>query len=225
MLRTAIGLVAVLSPVMLAQRPVPRFIYVYRDSLRSGVDSAYRSIEDDGAQICADLRCPNPYIGLESLSGTHEAWWINMFASEADTARVARVYATDSTLSRALGGVARRKAGLIGTPVQGFAVYRRDLSGGPAWSIAGARFMVVTVTRGPRRAAGSVWVSPDSTCYILRTFRTRRDADAAAHADGGRVFAVRPNWSMPAAEWVRADRDFWRTAPVRKARSIAPRRP
>jgi hypothetical protein len=213
------GLVTVLSPVLLAQRPVPRFMYVYRDSLRSGVDSAYRSIEDDGAQICADLRCPNPYIGLESMSGIHEAWWINMFASEADTARIAKIYATNHTLSRALGGVAERKAGLIGTPVQGFAEYRRELSDGPAWSIAGARFIVATVTRARRRATGSVWVTSDSTYYVLRTFRTRRDAEAAAHADGGRVFAVRPNWSMPAAEWVQADREFWQTAPVRKPRS------
>ena len=219
MVRIAIGLVAILSTTSAAQRSVPRFMYVYRDSLRSGVDSAYRSIEDDGAQVCADLRCPNPYIALESLSGTHEAWWINMFASESDTARVAKVYATNAALSRALGGVAERKAALIGTPVQGFAVYRRDLSVGPRWSIVGARFVVANVTRAGRRAAGSVWVTSDSTYYILRTFRTRRDAEAVAYANGGRVFAVRPNWSMPAPEWVQADREFWRTAPVRKPRS------
>jgi hypothetical protein len=219
MLRTVIGLVAILSPVLPAQRSVPRFIYIYRDSLRSGVDSAYRSIEDDGARICADLRCPNPYIALESLSGMHEAWWINMFASEADTARVARVYATDAALSRALGGVAQRKAALIGTPVQSFAVYRRDLSVGPGWSITGARFVVASVTRTRRRAVGSVWVTPDSIYYVLRTFRTRPDAEAVAQVDGGRVFAVRPNWSMPAPEWVEADREFWQTAPVRTPRS------
>jgi len=218
MIRTAITLVAALPLIVLGQQPVPRFIYVYRDSLRSGVDSAYRSIENDGAQICADLQCPNPYIGLESLEGSHEAWWINTFASEADTARVAKVYGTDSALSRALGSVAQRKAALIGTPVQGFAVYRADLSRGQAWSLAGARFLVATVTRANRPATGSVWAMSDSTRYILRTFRTRREADAAARVDGGRVFAVRPNWSMPAAEWVQADREFWKTAPVRKPR-------
>ena len=218
MIRTAIGLLAMLSPVLLAQRPAPRFIYVYRDSLRSGVDSAYRSIEDEGAQICADLRCPNPYIGLESLGGIHEAWWINMFVSEADTARVAKVYATDSALARALGGIALRKATLIGTPVQSFAVYRPDLSRGPAWSIAGTRFVVAVVTRARRPIPGSVWVTPDSMRYILRTLRTRRDAEAAARANDGRVLAVRPNWSMPAAEWVQADRAFWQSAPVRRRR-------
>ena len=30
--------------------------------------------------------------------------------------------------------------------------------------------------------------------------------EAGAYA---RVFAVRPNWSMPAAEWILADPQFW----------------
>ena len=161
---------------------------------------------------------PIHYIGLESLSGIHEAWWINVFASEADTARVAKAYALDRALSGALAEVAQRKAALIGTPVQGFAIYRPDLSHGPAWSITRARFLVVAVTRARRPADGSVWETPDSTRYILRTFRTRRAADLAARAAGGRVFALRPNWSMPAAEWVQADPAFWQAAPVPRAR-------
>jgi len=60
MLRSALAVIMALSPVLLAQRPAPRFIYIYRDSIRSGVDSTYGSIENDGAQICADYRRPNP---------------------------------------------------------------------------------------------------------------------------------------------------------------------
>jgi hypothetical protein len=218
MTRTIVGLLTLLSPALLAQTPAPCYAYIYRDSLKRGVDSTYRIIENDGAQICAELRCPNPYIGIESLSGVHEAWWINMFASEADTARVANVYATNRTLSEALDVIARRKATLIGTPVQGFGVYRRDLSRGPAWSIAGARFIVVTITRDHRPADGSVWVMSDSMLYVLRAVRTLREADALAQRNHARVFAVRPNWSMPAAEWVAADPDFWRAAPAAKGR-------
>lgn len=213
-MRTIILLLALLSAPVPAQVPAPRFMYIYRDSLKRGVDSAYRVIEDDGAQICADLQCPNPYIGIESLSGPHEAWWINVFATEADTARVANVYATNRALSTALGVVAQRKAGLIGTPIQGFAIYRRDLSRGPAWSVAGARFIVVTVTRDHRPVNGSVWAMADSTLYVLRPVPTRRAADALARQANARVFSVRPQWSMPAPEWVAADAAFWRSAPA-----------
>ena len=211
-------LLALLSSPPLPRQAAPAFMYIYRDSLKRGVDSAYRAIENDAAQICADLRCPNPYLALESVSGPREAWWLNTFASAADTARVTNAYATNRALSDALGVIAKRKAPLIGTPVQGFAVYRRDLSRGEAWSVAGARFMVVTVTRDHRPASGSVWAMADSTLYVMRPARTRSEADALARQGGARVFAVRPNWSMPAPEWVVADPEFWRGAPGPKVR-------
>jgi hypothetical protein len=217
-MRAMIVLLALLSPPLFSQQAVPRFMYIYRDSLKRGVDSAYRAIENDAARICADLRCPNPYLALETVSGPHEAWWLNAFASEADTARVANAYATDRALSDALGVIAKRKAPLIGTPVQGFAVYRPDLSRDAAWSVAGARFMVVSITRDHRPTDGSAWAMADSTLYVLQPARTRREAEALARRSDARVFAVRPNWSMPAPEWVVADPDFWRDAPAPKAR-------
>ena len=208
----------VLAAPLLAQQPAPRFMYIYRDSLKRGVDSAYRAIENEGAQICADLRCPNPYLAIESLSGPHEAWWLNAFANETDTAKVAHVYATNRPLADALAAVARRKAALIGTPVQGFAAYRPELSRGPAWSVAGARFVVVTVTRRHRKLDGSVWETADSTLYALTPVHTLAEAEAVARSAGARVFAVRPNWSMPAPDWVAADPGFWSRAPAPRAR-------
>ena len=217
-MRTLLLLLVLLPASLFAQGAAPHFLYVYRDSLKRGVDSAYRAIENDGAQICADQHCPNPYIGLESVTGPHEAWWLNTFATAADTARVAKAYSTDRALASALSGIAQRKAALIGTPVQGFAVYRPDLSRGPAWSVAGARFVVVTVTRDRRAADGSVWMTADSTMYVLRPVHTKREADALARGPGARVLAVRPNWSMPAASWITADPEFWRAAPAPKPR-------
>ena len=213
-MRVVLALLLLLPPAALAQEPPHRFMYIYRDSLKGGVDSAYRVIEDEAARICADLVCPNPYLALESLSGPHEAWWLNTFATEADTTRVVNAYAANRPLMEALGAVAKRKAPLIGTPIQGYVTYRADLSRGPAWSIAGARFVVVGITRTRRLAAGSVWETADSTLYRLRAVRTRQQAAALARESGARIFAVRPNWSMPAPEWVAADPDFWRLAPA-----------
>jgi hypothetical protein len=218
-IRATLALLLLLPPPPLpAQQAPPRFLYIYRDSLKRGVDSAYRAIEDDAARSCAKFKCPNPYLGLESLSGPHEAWWVNAFASVADTTRVVRAYAANRPLMQALDSVAKRKASLIGTPIQGFGVFRPELSRGPAWSVAGARFAVVTVTRSRLPAEGSVWEVADSTRYILRPARTRRQAEALARKHGARVFAIRPYWSMPAPEWVAADPDFWRLAPAPRPR-------
>lgn len=203
-----------LPSAVLGQPPAPQFLYFYRDSLKLGVDSAYRVIENEGAQICADRRCPNPYIAIESLSGPHEVWWLNTFATSADTARVAKVYATDHELATALAGITQRKAALIGTPVQGFAMYRRDFSRDRTWSLNGARFIAVTVTREHRRAKGTVWMTVDSTLYVLRPVHTLREAEALVHGTDARIFAVRPSWSMPAPSWAAADPTFWRAAPA-----------
>jgi hypothetical protein len=217
-MRATVALLLLLPPPLLAQQAPPRIMYIYRDSLERGVDSTYRAIADEGAQICADLKCPNPYLALESLSEPHEAWWLNAFASEADTTRVVNAYAANRPLMEALGAVTKRNDTLIGTPISAFGVHRPDLSRGPAWSVAGARFMLVTVTRSRRLAGGSVWEVADSTLYILRPVRTRQQAEALAGEQGARIFAVRPNWSMPAPEWVAADPDFWRLAPAPRPR-------
>lgn len=217
-MRVTVALLLLLTPALRAQQAPPRFLYIYRDSLKSGVDSAYGAIEEGAAQICADLECPNPYLGLESLSGTHEAWWINAFAGEADTTRVVRAYAANRPLMEALGAVTKRKETLVGTPIAGYAVYRPEFSRGASWSVAGARFMVIHITRRRRPVAGSVWEAADSTLYVLRPVRTRQQAEALAGEPGARIFSIRPNWSMPAPEWVAADPDFWRRAPVPRRR-------
>lgn len=217
-MRAIVALLLLLPLPLLAQQASPRFMYIYRDSLKRGVDSTYGAIEDEGAQICADFKCPNPYLGVESLNGPHEAWWLNAFASEADTTRVVNAYAGNHQLMEALGAVAQRKETLIGTPFKGFGIYRPDLSRGPAWSVAGARFIVITVTRSRQPFDGSVWEMADSTLYIFRPVMTRQQAEVLAREQGGRIFAIRPNWSMPAPEWVAADPAFWRLAPAPKSR-------
>ena len=212
------GLMMFTKSVVLAQQTAPRFMYIYRDSLKGGVDSAYRTIEEDAAQICADLGCPNPYLAIESLTGPHEVWWINTFASEADTTRVVKAYAANRALMDALGSVPKRKAALIGKPIEGYAVYRSDLSRGAAWSVAGTRFIAVTVTRNQRPVRGVVWQATDSTLYILQPAKTHDEAELLARQQGGRVFAVRPNLSMPPPAWRMADPAFWRLAPQPRKR-------
>lgn len=217
-MRTPLLLLSLLLPhPLLPQHPPPRFLFIYRDSLKDGGDSLYSGVENEAAQVCADFRCPNPYLALEALTGRHEAWWLNAFATEADTSRVATAYAADRPLAEALNVIAKRKETLIGAPIQGFAVYRPDLSRGPPWSLAGARFVLVTVTRTPQLMEASVWQTTDSVLYALRPVRTRQAAESLARSLGMQLFAIRPNWSMPAPEWFAADSTFWRLAPAPRA--------
>ena len=56
----------------------------------------------------------------------------------------------------------------------------------------------------------------DSMLYVLRPVRSYGEAERLVERTKGRVFAVRPNWSMPAREWVSADPEFWQKAPTPK---------
>jgi hypothetical protein len=207
-------MVASMAALLVTQQPTPRFLFIYRDSLKSGIDSSYRVVEDAAAQDCVDLRCPNYYFALESLTGRHEVWWINTFVDEADTARVARVYATNQPIVAAMTRAMKNKQGMIGRSISGFAIYHPELSRSDAWSLDGARFVVAVITKERSRARGWVWQMKDGTSYVLVPARTREQADQAATAPGSIVLAIRPSWSMPDPKWVAADPAFWATAPA-----------
>ena len=97
------------------------------------------------------------------------------------------------------------------------------IQGCPSWTTATAALFqqvkTLLLTLGyPTSTKHDVSVWCQSTLYVLRPVRTRREAEALARRDNARVFAVRPSWSMPAPEWVVADPAFWRGAPSPRTR-------
>lgn len=194
----------------------PELLQIYRDSLRPGADEAYRKVEDDAASVCAELGFPNPHLALESLTGSKEVWWLNAFPSEDARKRVASDYAGNRPLVEALEGIAKRKEGLVSAPVDQLGRYRQDLSGGAVWDPSGARFVVAIVRTHAAEAGAAVFETSDGTFFVLRPARSREEAETLARAAGpeARLFAVRPNWGMPAKAWASADPDFWKPNPA-----------
>jgi len=58
--------------------------------------------------------------------------------------------------------------------------------------------------------------APDGVRWMFVPTQTLSEAKAKAAAlgAGANTFAVRPNWSMPAKEWVAADPTFWNSRPA-----------
>jgi hypothetical protein len=189
----------------------PKILQIYRDFVKPGSEAAFRTVEEDAARMCAELHYPHPHAAIESVTDPREVWWLNAFASETERQRVESDYANNRPLTAALDTIGPRKKDLIGAPVDILANYRADLSHGEPWTLAGARFVVVTVTAEDPRIDASVYEGPDGTRFAFRPVRTAEQADvvAAAAGPGTMVFAVRPYWGMPAREWVAADPDFW----------------
>src|SRR5260370_8756404 len=125
----------------------PESLQIVLESLKKGGDAAYKAIEEDAARICADLKCPNSHLAMESLTGPKEGWWLTRYESESERQRVAAGYANNHALMAALLEIPKRKQSLVGAPIDILANYRRDLSEKDSWKVGGTRFFVVTVTK------------------------------------------------------------------------------
>jgi len=203
-------------PVLALNEP-PLVIYVSRDFIKPGNEAAYRPIEMDGRAICIKLRCPHPYLGLESLSAPHEALFLNLLVSDAELHAVGAGYDANPELLAALETIKQRKAGLVGAP-QEFVVHARpSLSVATTWHMGCARFFVIAFTKPAVKITGSVFDSDNGLRMVVRQECLPERADAAAREMGptARVFAVRNYWSMPDPSWSTADPVFWNdhTAP------------
>ncbi len=194
--------------------PAPPILEVYRDHLERSARSTFDTIERDAAKISAELRFPHPHFAIETETGPLEVWWLNAFESEADRAQVTEEYLKNQPVVDALGTITARRRGVV-TGVDTMTVYRPDLSDGP-WQVAGIRFFVVQIVPGTSRIDAAVFEAPGDLFFAFRPARTHGEAERIARAAGpdARIFAVRPEWGMPASSWVAADPEFWRLNPT-----------
>jgi len=199
---------ALLTPVG-AQVHASQVLNISREFPAPASEEKYRTIEEEAARMCAEMMCPNPYIGIESLTGPKETWWINGFESDGALKRVAQQYANNRQLTDALNGIAERKRGLVADSIEVVATYRKELSHGPLWDVGRGRFLVITVTPEKPATEGTVFETADGTRYVIRAARTADEAESKAR-EGAQIFAVRPYWSMPAKAWIAADPEFWK---------------
>src|SRR6266702_2881874 len=189
----------------------PQILQIYREVLRAGGETAYGAIEEDTAHIAAALGCPHPYLGIRTLTGTTEVWWLNGYASPAEQKRVYEDYAKNTQLTSALRRNSERKANLTLEHSEVFANYRQDPRTTNPWSMGRGRYLVITVTKGHPRAVGTVFESTDGTRVIIMSAETRKEANRLQMKAGpdSKVFEVRPSWSFPATDWIAADPAFW----------------
>lgn len=209
--------VALLLIVMAtAYAQTPQILQVYRDFLKPGSEASYAEMEAAVARICVEMKCPHPYLALESLTGPKEVWFLNGYSSQTEMDRVVRDYVGNSRLMAALKKAVENKKTLVQEPVEVLAAYRQHLGRSRPWHPGRGRFLVITVTRSKERLEGTTFEAADGTQFIVVPAHTRQEADEVAVAAGpdANAFAVRACWSMPAKEWIDADPEFWQHVPA-----------
>jgi hypothetical protein len=70
---------------------------------------------------------------------------------------------------------------------------------------------VIAVTKDNPQGDGTVLECQDGLRFIVNAAKTRAEADAKLSAAGpdAKIFAVRPEFSKAAPEWVANDPSFW----------------
>ena len=200
---------SIVPSIFAAAQTPPAILQVYRESWAAGHNEQNARIENEATDICLRLRCPHPYLGIESLDEPKEVWFFNSYTSAEDVKNVSDAYAGNRALVAALGGIAQRKSRINPEPVNVFAKYRADLSRGEAWALGTGRFFVIAMSNHTEPLPGTVFEADDGTFFTISAFHSRGEALAVAHRFGARVFAVRPRWSMPAAKWKQRDPGLW----------------
>jgi hypothetical protein len=194
----------------------PNILQIVREPIKPGREADYAIVEDEIARVCVELGCPHVHLAMEPVTGAKEIWWLGTFESAADVQRIGQAFAANGPLMEALTRHSARKQILTETAIDIYTTHRPDLTRGAPWSLKGARFVVVTITRDELDADGSVFDAPDGTRYVMAPVPTRDAADAAAaraRDAGARVCAIRPKWGLPATEWIDADPEFWKPNP------------
>jgi hypothetical protein len=195
-----------------ARAQSPRILYISRESWKPGHEAALNRIEAEAARVCIGLGVPHPYLGIESLTGSKEVWYINGFGSSEELAQITEAYGKNQELLAAMNRFAQQRAEFKSQPdSEGPATYRPELSRGAEWKMGQERFLVIAVTKGNPHSDGTVFESQDGVRFVVTAVKTRTEADAKLSAAGpdAKIFAVRPEFSMPAAEWVASDPSFW----------------
>ncbi len=204
---------------MNTQEGTPQFLLIVREWLRPGSEAAYDGNELRLAAACAALKCPHPYLALVSVDDAREVWWLNAFASGEERDGLDAAYARNEPLMAAVVPLGKRKEDFREAVSTIRTSHRPEVNGRAGLTFPGARFLVVSVTKGQGASSGSVFESADGDWVRIASAPTRAVAEEIAmqFGSGAMILAVQPQWSFPAEAWIRADPELWKSNPAARS--------
>jgi len=188
----------------------PSLLLVYRDAVPHTNAAEYDAIESGIARSARELGCPHPYLGLRTISGESEVWFLNGFASLAEQEEVVRRYEANAPLMAALTEGFRRKSGLLRALGQHLAFYRPEKSAASSWTLGRDPYLVIAVG-DDARPGGANFEAPDGLWFMVAGTPDAETALSRRATEGSsmRALEVRPAWSYPAPEWQRSNPQLW----------------
>jgi hypothetical protein len=125
----------------------PAILTIYREQVKLGRAAEHERIEAGWPAAYAKAKSPVYYLGMTSLTGPNEAWFLTPFASNVAFADEMKLESADTALAAALARLARADAEVLNDARGIQAVARNDLSHGAFPDLAKMRFWEITIFR------------------------------------------------------------------------------
>src|SRR5215472_2548552 len=127
-----------------SRAPTPQVLFISREFWKPGHEAELNRIEAEAARVCIKLGVPHPYLGIESITGAKEVWYINGFASTDDLTKVGEAYSKNQGLLEAMKRFSQQRVEFQSQPNSELTVtYRPDASHGAGWDIGKQEFLVI----------------------------------------------------------------------------------
>jgi len=126
---------------------IPWIVHINREYVRPGKDAEYNEIEMGAAHTCAELKCPESYLTIESLAGPRQVWFLVGFNNYNEMNQASAAYAKDNELLLELARITQRKRTVTSPPENITARYRADISRNADPNLAAARYLAITTVK------------------------------------------------------------------------------
>lgn len=144
---------ALLAPSFAALRaqggpmPPPPLMMFYREEVKPGHGAAHAATEAAWGRILAKGKSTDHYLGMTSLTGPSEAWFIMGYGSYADWEARQNEGDKNPALKKEIEAISQKDGEHLSGVRSFLAAYRKDLSFGPPVEIGKMRYMRVRTFR------------------------------------------------------------------------------
>lgn len=159
----------------------PKWMTIQREVVKPGKEPAHVKLEMQWSRELEAVKFPVPMLGLQSMSGANEVWFLTGFAAAADMQKLNESMAATPTMGAVEAKFRPMEADLLANQTTMVARYRDDLSYSNGAAMPSMRYMTV------QRIAVKIGHGPE--------FEDARKIMKAAHeasraADGYAVYQV-----------------------------------
>ena len=137
------------APLLLAQGPMapPAYMRIDKEELKPGHAAAHEATELAWSRALAKAKATDHYLGMASMTGPAEAWFILSYSSYADLEAKRVELEKSPEAAREIGAIALQDGEHLAGTRTILMKYRKELSYGPALEIGKMRYMRVRTYR------------------------------------------------------------------------------